>query len=57
MTQAARELFGNIPAGTPEPTAWPLENPVLYTLGWIVVIIAVFAPLAVHRYSRMSNKR
>ncbi len=57
VTQAARELFGNIPAGTPEPTAWPLENPVLYTLGWIVVIIAVFAPLAVHRYSRMSNKR
>ena len=52
VTQAARELFGNIPAGTPEPTVWPLENPVLYTLIWVVVIIAVFAPLAVRRYTR-----
>ena len=25
---------------------WPLQNPVLYTLMWIVFIIAVFAPLA-----------
>jgi ABC-2 type transport system permease protein len=50
VTQAARELFGNVPAGAPEPTAWSLHNPVLYTLGWIVLIIAVFAPLAVRRY-------
>jgi len=52
VTQAARELFGNIPTGTPEPTTWPLENPVLYTLIWIVAIIAVFAPLAVDRYNK-----
>ena len=32
VTQASRELFGNIPPGAPEPTAWPLQNPVLYTL-------------------------
>ena len=24
VTQAARELFGNIPLGAPEPTVWPL---------------------------------
>ncbi len=52
VTQAARELFGNLPAGTPEPTAWPLQNAVLYTIMWIIVIIAVFAPLAVHRYAK-----
>ena len=50
VTQAARELFGNIPAGTPEPWAWPLQHPVLYTLAWVVIIIAVFAPLAIQRY-------
>jgi ABC-2 type transport system permease protein len=55
VTQAARELFGNIPAGTPEPTAWPLEHPVLYTLIWVVVIIAIFAPLSVARYQRTSQ--
>ncbi|MCU0282220.1 MAG: ABC transporter permease [Acidimicrobiia bacterium] len=52
VTQAARELFGNIPAGTPAPTAWPMRNSVLYTIIWIVAIIAVFAPLAVSRYRR-----
>jgi len=56
VTQAARELFGNIPAGTPEPTAWPLENPVIYTLGWIVLIVAVFAPLSVRRYKRAGRR-
>jgi ABC transporter DrrB family efflux protein len=56
VTQAARELFGNIPAGTPEPDAWPLENPVIYTLGWIVLIIGVFAPLAVRRYKHTGRR-
>lgn len=56
VTQAARELFGNIPAGTPEPTAWPLQNPVLYTLMWVVGIVAVFAPLSVRRYNRSTRR-
>jgi ABC transporter DrrB family efflux protein len=56
VTQASRELFGNIPPGTPEPTAWPLQHPVVYTLAWVVVIIAVFAPLAVHRYKRVGSR-
>ena len=54
VTQAARELFGNIPPGTPEPAVWSLANPVAYTLLWVVIIIAVFAPLAVRRYSKVS---
>jgi ABC-2 type transport system permease protein len=56
VTQAARELFGNIPPGTPEPAAWPLQNAVLYTLLWVVIIIAVFAPLAVGRYKKAAAK-
>lgn len=56
VTQAARDLFGNIPPGTPEPTVWPLANPVLYTLIWVVIIIAVFAPLAIRRYKRARTK-
>ncbi len=54
VTQAARELFGNIPPGTPEPTAWPLQNAVLYTIIWIGIIIAIFAPLSVRKYSKRS---
>lgn len=52
VTQASRELFGNIPAGTPEPEAWPLENATLYTVLWSIAIVAVFAPLAIRRYQR-----
>ncbi len=55
VTQAARELFGNIPAGTPEPSAWSLQNPVIYTLIWVVGLVAVFAPLSVARYKK-ANK-
>lgn len=51
VTQAARELFGNIPPGAAESSAWSLQNPVIYTLMWVVVIIAVFAPLAIRRYT------
>lgn len=56
VTQASRELFGNIPPGTPEPTAWTLQNPFSYTLIWVVVTIAIFAPLAVRRYKRANVK-
>jgi ABC-2 type transport system permease protein len=56
VTQAARELFGNIPSGTPEPAAWPLQNAALYTLFWVVIIIAVFAPLAVSSYKSAGAK-
>ncbi|MGI9602634.1 MAG: ABC transporter permease [Acidimicrobiales bacterium] len=56
VTQAARELFGNIPAGAPEPEAWPLQNPVVYTLIWVVITIGVFAPLSIRRY-KSAGKR
>lgn len=56
LTQAVREMFGNIPFGTPEPTVWPLQNPVVYTLIWAAVIIAIFAPLATLRYRRAVKK-
>lgn len=56
VTQAARELFGNIPPGAPEPTAWPLRHPVAYTLIWTVIIIAVFAPLAVRRFRKVRSR-
>jgi ABC-2 type transport system permease protein len=52
VTQASRELFGNYPAQLGEPTVWSLQHPVAYTLIWTVLIIAVFAPLSIRRFSR-----
>jgi len=56
VTQAARELFGNIPPSTPDPTAWPLVHPVAYTLLWSAAILAVFIPIANAQY-RVSTSR
>ena len=56
VTQASRELFGNIPPDVPAPTAWPLQHPALYTLIWVVVIVAVFAPLSVRRYRSATQR-
>jgi ABC-2 type transport system permease protein len=56
VTQSARELFGNVPANLPPPEAWSLRHPVLYTLIWVGVILAVFVPLSTHRYKRAASR-
>jgi ABC-2 type transport system permease protein len=56
VTEASRQLFGNpnpIPA---EPTAWPLEHPVVYTLIWSVVILVIFIPLATAQYRKATSR-
>ncbi|WP_017607696.1 ABC transporter permease [Nocardiopsis xinjiangensis] len=49
---AARELFGN-PAGPGQ--GWLAQNAVLVALLWPAVLLAVFVPLAVGRFRRMSR--
>jgi ABC-2 type transport system permease protein len=51
---ACRSLFANpgIPAAG---TAWPLEHPVIATLGWSALLIAAFMPLAAHRFRTMGR--
>ena len=56
LARAARQLFGNLPQGLPESQAWSLQNPVLYVLIWVVVILAIFVPLSTRQYKRASAK-
>jgi ABC-2 type transport system permease protein len=56
VTQACRELFGNVPAGVEASDSWAMQNPVLYTLLWAAAIVAIFAPLSVRQY-RLSAKK
>jgi ABC transporter DrrB family efflux protein len=56
VTQASRELFGNVNPAAPPPEAWSLQNPVLYTLLWVVLILAVFVPLSVRQYKRAGTR-
>lgn len=53
LTASLRDLWGN-----PNPYAssgFPAEHPILLTLIWIAVFIAIFAPLGVRRYRNMSR--
>ena len=55
LTQACRELFGNTSPDAAVPAAWSMQNPVAYTLLCVVLILVVFAPLAIARYRRTSR--
>jgi ABC transporter DrrB family efflux protein len=53
LTGALRDMWGN-----PNPYAtdsFPSQNPLLVTLVWVVVFVAVFAPLGIRRYRNMSR--
>lgn len=57
VATSARELFGNsAPAGFGVPGGWPADNAVLYSILCSVAIIAVFAPLAIAQYRRISKR-
>lgn len=50
VAAAIRQLFGS--PTTPANGAWPLEHPVIASLGWIALLLAVFVPLCTARYAR-----
>ena len=53
LTASCRDLWGNPnPFGT---EGFSAEHPVLLTLIWVAVLLAVFAPLGVRRYRSMSR--
>ncbi|WP_309134734.1 ABC transporter permease [Cellulomonas sp.] len=55
LTQACRELFGNTNPAAAVSDAWSMQNPALYTLICVAVILVVFAPLAIARYRQTSR--
>jgi ABC transporter DrrB family efflux protein len=55
VAQAVREAFGNT-GNLPTPDVWSLQNPVLYTIIWVGIILAVFVPLSVRQYKRAASR-
>ncbi|HWC13042.1 MAG TPA: ABC transporter permease [Actinomycetota bacterium] len=53
--QTAREAFGNTGTGV-VPDVWSLQNPILYTLIWVGIILAVFIPLSVRQYQKAASR-
>jgi ABC-2 type transport system permease protein len=56
LVQAARDLFGNVPAGTPVGDSWHQQYPALAVLTGVVVILVVFVPLAIRRFSQVTSR-
>ena len=54
LVQAVRVLWHNGPPA-PSDAAWPLQNPVLATLIWTVLITAVMAPLSLRAFKRRTD--
>jgi ABC-2 type transport system permease protein len=51
LAAASRDLFGN-PNPAAAVDAWPMQHPELAVVGWSVVMLLVFAPLAVRQFRR-----
>jgi ABC-type multidrug transport system permease subunit len=53
LTAAIRQLWGN-----PNPyvgSGLPAEQPALVTIGWILLILAIFIPLSARKYRSVSR--
>ena len=54
LTQAVRELWGNdYPLA--EGAAFPMHHPIPFTIGWILLITAVVAPVAIRTFRRRTE--
>ena len=57
VVEATRQLFGNTsPYLQQASDAWSLQHPVVYTLIWVVLLLAVFVPLSVRIYQRTASR-
>jgi ABC-type polysaccharide/polyol phosphate export permease len=53
---AVRELFGNTSEELTQPDVWPLQNPVLASVLWLLLILAIFVPLSVRQYKKAASR-
>jgi ABC-2 type transport system permease protein len=53
---ACRQLFGNTGLVPSPSAAWPLQHPIAASLGWSLLILTVFAALAVRRYQAVTGR-
>lgn len=56
LVQAARELFGNVPPGTPVGDTWMQQNaPATVVIG-AAVLLVIFVPLSLRKFSRAVSR-
>jgi ABC-2 type transport system permease protein len=55
LVTSARQLFGNVPAGTPVGDAWPAQHPIPTVIAGIVVLLLIFVPLSIRRFATLDR--
>jgi ABC-2 type transport system permease protein len=56
LVQAVRELFGNVPAGTPVGDTWMQQNaPAAVVIG-AALLLVIFGPLAISKFTRIASR-
>jgi ABC transporter DrrB family efflux protein len=53
---ALRDLFGNLPEGYDPGSAWPMQNPVLASILWCALLLAIFIPLGISKYRQAAAR-
>jgi ABC-2 type transport system permease protein len=56
VTQAIRELFGNVPPGYNPGNLFPMQHAILMSLVWCIGLLAVFIPLGISRYRKAASR-
>ena len=53
LRRRPRELFGN---PNPYVGEWiPSQYPILVTIGWMILLVSIFAPMAINKYRNASK--
>ncbi|MDG4827478.1 ABC transporter permease [Asanoa sp. WMMD1127] len=53
---ALRDLWGNAPAGAARGTGFPAEHPIWLSIGYCLLILAIFVPMSISRYRRAASR-
>jgi ABC-type multidrug transport system permease subunit len=56
MALALRDLWGNAPAGLARGSGFPAHHPIPVAIGWCLLILVIFMPMAVSRYRRAAAR-
>jgi ABC-2 type transport system permease protein len=56
VSLAARDLWGNAGVGSARGSGFPADHPIVVTLGWCLVILVVFMPLAIRKYRNATTR-
>jgi len=56
LVAATRQLFGNTSEQLQASGSWPMENPILASILWMVLILLIFVPLSVRQYKKAASR-